>query len=45
MDAQPESIDVSGLPDYAFGHRSRLWWGTAGFIVIDSTAFAHTLYP
>jgi cytochrome c oxidase subunit III len=44
MNAQPEPLDVSGLPDYAFGHRSRLWWGTAGFIVIESTAFALALF-
>jgi cytochrome c oxidase subunit III len=44
MSAQPEPLDVSGLPDYAFGHRSRLWWGTGGFIVIEATAFALALF-
>jgi cytochrome c oxidase subunit 3 len=40
MSAQPERLDVSDLPDYAFGHRSTLWWGTGGFVVIEGTAFA-----
>ena len=44
MSAQPERIDVSDLPDYAFGHRSTLWWGTSGFIVIEATAFALALF-
>jgi cytochrome c oxidase subunit III len=44
MSAQPELVDVSGLPAYAFGHRSRLWWGTAGFIAIEATAFALALF-
>jgi cytochrome c oxidase subunit III len=39
MSTQPEHLDVSRLPDYATGHRSGLWWGTAGFIVIEATAF------
>jgi cytochrome c oxidase subunit I+III len=44
MSAQPARLDVSGLPTYAFGHRSRLWWGTAGFIVIEGTAFALAVF-
>jgi hypothetical protein len=32
-------IDVSGLPDHAFGHRSILWWGTLGFVATEATAF------
>jgi cytochrome c oxidase subunit III len=40
MSARPERLDVSDLPDYAFGHRSTLWWGTGGFVVIEATAFA-----
>jgi cytochrome c oxidase subunit III len=39
MSAQPERLDVSGLPEFAFGHRSGLWWGMAGFVVIEATAF------
>jgi heme/copper-type cytochrome/quinol oxidase subunit 3 len=33
-------LDVSGLPTYAYGHRSLMWWGTFGMIVIESTVFA-----
>jgi cytochrome c oxidase subunit 3 len=33
-------IDVSGLPGYAFGHRSVMWWGTLGFMATEATAFA-----
>ena len=44
MSAQPQRIDVSDLPEYAFGHRSTLWWGTGGFIVIEATAFALALF-
>jgi heme/copper-type cytochrome/quinol oxidase subunit 3 len=32
-------LDVSGLPTYAFGHRSLMWWGTLGMILIESTVF------
>jgi len=34
------ALDVSGLPSYGFGHRSLMWWGTAGMIAIEGTAFA-----
>jgi cytochrome c oxidase subunit III len=44
MSAQPERLDVSDLPNYAFGHRSTLWWGTAWFVVIEATAFALALF-
>lgn len=37
--SQP-TIDVSGLPDYAFGQRSLMWWGTMGMIAIEGTVFA-----
>ncbi len=33
-------IDVSDLPNEAFGHRSALWWGTMGLIAIEGTMFA-----
>jgi cytochrome c oxidase subunit III len=33
-------LDVSGLPTYAFGQRSLMWWGTLGMILIESTVFA-----
>jgi len=32
-------VDVSGLAPGAFGHRSILWWGTMGLIVIEGMAF------
>lgn len=34
------TLDVSHLPTYAFGHRSLMWWGTAGMVVIEGTLFA-----
>jgi cytochrome c oxidase subunit III len=33
-------LDVTGLPTYAFGNRSLMWWGTLGMILIESTVFA-----
>lgn len=29
--------DVARLPRVTFGHRSMMWWGTLGFIVIEGT--------
>jgi cytochrome c oxidase subunit III len=34
------ALDVSGLPSYAFGPRSLMWWGTLGVIAIEATVFA-----
>jgi cytochrome c oxidase subunit III len=34
------ALDVSRLPAYAFGHRSLLWWGTMGMILIEGMVFA-----
>lgn len=34
------AIDVSPLPDFGFGNRSLLWWGTMGMIAIEGTVFA-----
>ena len=31
--------DVSGLPDYAFGLRSLIFWGVMGFMAVEGTAF------
>jgi cytochrome c oxidase subunit 3 len=36
----PRVLDVSALPDVAFGHRSTLWWATMGIIAIEGTMFA-----
>jgi len=35
MSAQRSVLDVSELPKVVFGHRSLLWWGTVGFMVIE----------
>lgn len=37
------TIDVAGLPTFAFGQRSILWWATLGLIAIEGTAFALTI--
>ena len=37
------TLDVSTLAPGAFGYRSILWWGTAGLIIIELTAFAMTI--
>lgn len=40
MNGRPAVTDVSHLPTTTFGHRSLMWWGTLGFIVIEgSTLF------
>ena len=39
MNEQARTLDVSSLAPGAFGHRSLLWWGTMGLIVIEGTAF------
>jgi len=39
MKAKP-LLDVSQLPAYAFSHRSLMWWGTLGIILIEGTVFA-----
>ena len=35
-----ESLDVSKLPAYAFGYRSEVSFGTAGYIAIEAMMFA-----
>ena len=32
--------DISALPTYGFGHRSPVWWGTLGFVAIETMGFA-----
>ena len=34
------ALDVGGIPDYGFGHRSLLWWGTAAMMIIEGMVFA-----
>jgi heme/copper-type cytochrome/quinol oxidase subunit 3 len=33
-------LDASALPSYGYGHRSLMWWGTAGMMAIEGTVFA-----
>src|SRR5678816_778205 len=40
MISQRAALDVSQLPTYAYGHRSLMWWGTFGMIIIEGTVFA-----
>ena len=39
--------NVTELPNVTFGHRSLMWWGTLGFIMIEGTTLSasdsHTL--
>jgi heme/copper-type cytochrome/quinol oxidase subunit 3 len=35
-----DALEVSHLPSYGFGHRSLMWWGTAGMMAIEGVAFA-----
>ena len=37
---KPRVIDVSHLPDYAFSHRSIMWWGGASLMAIEGMMFA-----
>jgi heme/copper-type cytochrome/quinol oxidase subunit 3 len=36
-------LDISTLPTFAFGHRSPMWWGTMGLMLIEGTVFALTI--
>jgi cytochrome c oxidase subunit 3 len=45
MSAMPDKdddaiLDVSTLPTFGFGHRSPMWWGTLGLVIIEGTVFA-----
>lgn len=37
---RPETLDVSELPEFAFGSRSILWWATICLVAIEGTVFA-----
>lgn len=39
----PRELDVSGVPNVVFGHRSLIWWGTLGMMAIEGTMFAIVL--
>lgn len=34
------SLDVSDLPTWRFGSGMTMWWGTAGFMLLEGTGFA-----
>jgi heme/copper-type cytochrome/quinol oxidase subunit 3 len=36
-------LDVSALPRSVFGHQGLIWWGTAGFMVIEGSMFVIVL--
>jgi cytochrome c oxidase subunit 3 len=38
-DGERPGVDVSALPDHAFGHHGLIWWGTTGFMVIEGSMF------
>jgi cytochrome c oxidase subunit 3 len=40
VERRGDALDVAGIPSYAFGPRSLMWWGTMGLIAIEGTAFA-----
>ncbi|MFL6299678.1 MAG: heme-copper oxidase subunit III [Terriglobales bacterium] len=40
MNTRRPALDVSGLPDVVFGHKSLVWLGQVGMMAIESTMFA-----
>lgn len=40
MSGERRTIDVSGLPPFAFGARDPVWWGVTLLLVIEGTVFA-----
>lgn len=36
---RPPVCDLRELPDYAFGHRMPIWWGTVFFMIIEGSGF------
>jgi cytochrome c oxidase subunit III len=38
--ARGRALDVAELPTVVFSHRSLMWWGTLGVMVIEGTVFA-----
>jgi heme/copper-type cytochrome/quinol oxidase subunit 3 len=41
--SQRRVLDVSTLPESAFGHQGLVWWGTVGFMVIEGSIFVIAL--
>lgn len=37
------ALDVSSLPTYGYSHRSLMWWGTWGMMLIEGTVFLLTI--
>jgi cytochrome c oxidase subunit I+III len=37
------ALDVSALPDYAFGPQGLIWWGSISFMVIEGSMFVMVL--
>jgi heme/copper-type cytochrome/quinol oxidase subunit 3 len=37
MKRRKAAIDVTRLPDFAFGNRGLMWWGVVGFLAIEAT--------
>ena len=37
--SERRTLDVSAVPTFAFGHQGVVWWGTAGFMVIEGSMF------
>ena len=40
---QRRTLDVSALPNHAFGNAGLIWWGTVGFMVIEGSMFVMTI--
>ena len=38
--ARGAALDVREVPSFGFGHRSLMWWGTQGLMLIEGTVFA-----
>jgi heme/copper-type cytochrome/quinol oxidase subunit 3 len=37
--SQRQLLDVSKLPEHAFGHPGLMWWGTTLFMIIEGSSF------
>jgi heme/copper-type cytochrome/quinol oxidase subunit 3 len=40
MAEQETTLDLSSLPTYGFGTRMTMWWGSLGFMAIETMGFA-----
>jgi len=43
VSTERRTLDVSALPNHAFGHQGLIWWGTVGFMVIEGSMFVIVL--